>query len=191
MLEGLLVDLVPYNEKFRKLTPQWENGPAGFWGSSGDRPLITKAYFERQYREWLESNKPESGLSFGIQTKDGTPIGEMGFNWISHYHRIGNLGGIIGDTAYWSRGYGTDALLLVIDYAFDWLDLRKVWLNTMSINARVIRQMEKVGFTLEARPRSIMIADGVWHDELIYGLKRDEWPGRLKVIETLGLRPES
>jgi RimJ/RimL family protein N-acetyltransferase len=94
---------------------------------------------------------------------------------------------MIGNPDYWGGGYGTDALLLLVDYAFDWLDLRRLWLVTMAPNARVIRQMEKVGFTLECQIRQGTLVDGVYHDVLLYGLLREEWPGRTAMIERLGL----
>jgi RimJ/RimL family protein N-acetyltransferase len=93
----------------------------------------------------------------------------------------------IGEPEYWGSGYGTDALLLLVDYAFDELDIRKIWLGTMGLNARVMRQMEKVGFTLEVRQRQAIYADSVWYEQLIYGLLREEWPGRPALVEKLGL----
>jgi len=95
---------------------------------------------------------------------------------------------MINELDYWGGGYGTDALLLLVDYAFGWLDMRRLWLDTMSSNARVLRQMQKVGFTLEAQLRSVAIADGQWNDEVVFGLMRDEWPGREAMIARLGLR---
>jgi len=58
----------------------------------------------------------------------------------------------------------------------------------MSPNERVQRQMVKVGFKLEARQRETFVADGQRVDNLIYGLLREEWPGRAAMIEKLGLR---
>jgi hypothetical protein len=72
-------------------------------------------------------------------------------------------------------------------YTFDELDIRKIWLSTMSLNARVMRQMEKVGFSLEVRRRKGIYADGVWYEELVYGLFREDWPGRAALIEKSGL----
>ena len=66
--------------------------------------------------------------------------------------------------------------------------MHRLWLGTMSLNERVQRQMQKVGFKLEARRRQAMFADGVWTDELIYGMLRVEWPGRAAMVERLGLR---
>ncbi|NDJ76783.1 MAG: GNAT family N-acetyltransferase [Chloroflexi bacterium] len=189
MLDGLLVDLVPWGARFQKLEHKWDNGPAQFWASAGDRSIVTRAALERwqqEHRERME-NRPRHGVRFGIQTKDGLPIGSISARAVPH-HRLAMLGAAIGEPDYWGGGYGTDALLLVLDYVFDWLDLHKVWLGTMSINARVLRQMEKVGFTLEARSRQHWFADGAWADDMVFGLLRDEWPGRAATIERLGLR---
>jgi RimJ/RimL family protein N-acetyltransferase len=125
------------------------------------------------------------------QTKDGKPLGYFGINFINLHSRIANLGASLGEPEYWGGGYGTDALLLIVDYAFHWLDMRKIWLGTMSLNARVIRQMEKVGFALEARRRESVWADGIWYDELSYAMFREDWPGRAVMIERLGLREKA
>lgn len=191
MLEGLLVDLVPYGKKFRDLEHLWRNNDSAFWSSGGDRYIVSRATIERQRQERAEEAGhlgPARGVMFGVQTKDGTPIGFFALNWLVPHSRLAMLGARIGDPAYWGGGYGTDALLLLVDYAFGWLDMRRLWLDTMSSNARVLRQMQKVGFTLEARLRSVAIADGQWNDEVVFGLMRDEWPGREAMIARLGLR---
>jgi RimJ/RimL family protein N-acetyltransferase len=188
VLTGLLVDLVPSGERFDNQVAAWESGPALFWADGGERYIKSQAQFEGMIREWKEEADKTQTVEFGIQTKDGRLIGGIGMNWLSPYHRVANIGAMIGDPAYWGGGYGTDALLLFLDYAFNWLDLRRIFLDTMSINARVIRQMEKVGFTLEGRRREFMYGDGLWYDGLIYGLLREEWLGRAALIERLGLR---
>jgi RimJ/RimL family protein N-acetyltransferase len=189
MLEGILVDLVPYDKSFREHQAAWMNNDSQFWTSRGDRWPVSKASIERWYEESRSSEKPDMGLTFGLRTKDGTPIGSMGFNWIWPHHRMGMMGASIGEPDYWGGGYGTDGLLLLLDYAFLHLDLRRVWLGTMSLNERVVRQMEKVGFKLEARRRELVVADGRRYDELVYGLLRSEWPGRQQMIDRLGLKP--
>ena len=188
MLEGLLVDLVPFGDQFLAKDYEWRNSSAQFWSNLGDRPIVSKAHVEARQREWLESDRPHTNVPFGIQTKDGIPLGYFGINWIVPHSRLAMFGASINDSEYWGGGYGTDALLLLADYAFEWLDMRKIWLGTMSVNVRVMRQMDKVGFTLEARRREGVYAAGEWHDELLYGLLRDEWPGRDTMIERIGLQ---
>ena len=186
LFEGALVDLVPYGQRFIDQEHRWLNDEGVFWWTVGGRWFVTQAEIERDRAE----DEPEADprLVFGVQTKDGTPIGLIGINWLPAHHRTALLTAFVGERAYWGGGYGTDALLLLLDYAFDWLDVRRAWLMTMSLNARVLRQMEKVGFQLEARQRRATWADGGWHDMLTYALLREDWPGREAVIERIGLR---
>ena len=189
LLEGLLVDLVPYGKRFNELEHGWRNNESWFWATVGERHTISRARIERRQTERAEWAEHGSlSVMWGIQTKDGQPLGEFALNWVEAHHRWTMLGASIGERNFWGGGYGTDALLLGADYIFDWLDLRKIWLMTMGLNARVVRQMEKIGFTLEARQRSAFWADGQWTDGLIYGLLREEWPGRAAMVERLGLR---
>jgi RimJ/RimL family protein N-acetyltransferase len=189
LLEGLLVNLVPYGDDYRQSEHRWRNGEAWFWATMGDRWLLSQDMIKRRQQEQDEwnANHTNHGVWFGIETKAGKPIGDIAINWVVPQSRLAMLGAAISETEYWGGGYGTDALLLIIDYAFEWLDFRKIWLATMSINARVMRQMEKVGFTLEARQRHMAFVDGVWADALIYGMFRADWPGRPAMIEKLGL----
>ena len=189
-LEGLLVDLVQIDQRFRTLEHKWRNSDAQFWAGGGERNFESARFVEQLLARRAErsAENPASGIWFGIQTKDGTPIGGIGPSWINPAHRWAMLGAKIGEPEYWGGGYGTDALLLVIDHCFGWLDLRRLWLFTTSMNLRVQRQMEKVGFSFEARQRNAAYADGEWFDWLAYGLMRDEWPGRAAKIERLGLR---
>ena len=191
VLEGLLVDLVPYSARFDALEHKWENGPAAFWGDMGDRQFFSKdaiKYIQAERRERRgQSSAP--AIHFGIQTKEGEPIGLFVLGWQVSHCRLCMLGALIGEPDYWGGGYGTDALLLATDFAFDWLDYRKLWLFTMSLNTRVVRQMRKLGYRLEACHREATHADGEWYDVLVYGLMRHEWLGRAAMIDRLGLKP--
>jgi len=188
LLEGLLVDLVPFGKRFEDHEHTWYNSPGVFYWAVGGRWIRTKTQIE-QDRRWREEHleHTRNQIIFGVQAKDETPLGLFGINHMMPFSRVATLTAFIGEPDYWGGGYGTDALLLLADYAFDWLDLRKIWLMTMSLNARVLRQMEKVGFTLEANQRQAARANRAWVDIPVYGLLREEWPGRAAMIEQLGL----
>jgi RimJ/RimL family protein N-acetyltransferase len=195
MLEGILVDLVVQDKTYFELQHKWRNNESQFWGSGGDREPVTHAELERRRQWWLEhggENNPHRGAYFGVQTKPDAPepskpIGFMSINWMNPTHRWGVLGAVIGEPEYWGGGYGTDGVLLLVDYAFDWFDFHRVWLMTTSVNKRVFRQMEKLGFTLEARRRNAALLDGEWHDWVYFGMLRTEWPGREALVERLGI----
>jgi RimJ/RimL family protein N-acetyltransferase len=188
MLEGLLVDLVPYGERYLAKEHDWLNGPGAVFWMVGNRIFATRTGLADWHRETAaERPDPDPRVRFGVQTKDGQPIGQIGVNQYLPQSRLAMLTALIGEPAYWNGGYGTDALLLLLDYLFEWWDVRKVWLMTMAANPRVMRQMEKTGFHLEARPRQATWVAGEWIDALIYGMLRDDWPGRAALVARLGL----
>jgi RimJ/RimL family protein N-acetyltransferase len=187
MLTGVLVDLVPFSQEFLDREREWRNGPQReWWGEDG---LFTASAIQRQ-QEWHQSQpdgEREKFIRFGMRTKDGVPIGSFVLANISAYHRTAEIGAGIGDSAYWSGGFGSDATLLLIDYAFRWLDLRRLYLTTQGENFRAQRQVEKCGFKREASRRQLIYKEGRRVDFLFYGLMRDEWPGRDSLVKQLGL----
>ncbi len=190
MLKGLLVDLEPFTREFydEKMPVFWNN-ESREWATMGDAGPITRAELKRINEHRAEMReRGYTGVRFMLRAKDGNIIGDIGINWISNHNRTGNLGSWIGDESYWSGGHGTDGLLLLMEYAFDWLDMRRLTLGTMDLNIRAQRNVEHCGFVLEARRREESMFQGKPVDELFYGLMREEWRGRDVLVEELGLR---
>jgi len=80
---------------------------------------------------------------FSIETLDSRLIG-----FCSLYNQTQEevqLGIRIGNKDYWSKGYGTEAVSMLMNYAFS-ADIRRVWLKVLPSNARAIRCYEKCGF---------------------------------------------
>ncbi len=192
ILNGLLVDLVPYGAEFAEYEQQWRNGPMRrFWGIDG---LLTRASVEQMRQDWQAQDEtmPLAPVRFGVRTKEGVPIGIFLLMNFNGPNRIAEVGAGIGDPAYWGGGYGSDAMLLITDFAFRWLDLRRLYLTTMGVNARAQRQVEKCGFKREGARRScVRDLDGTYCDFLFYGLMREEWPGRDVMVERLALRDKA
>lgn len=81
----------------------------------------------------------------------------------------------IGAREYRSKGYGVDALRVMLRYAFSELGLRRVSLTVMDYNIRAINAYERVGFKREGAQRQAIYRDGKLYDLLNYGILRDEW----------------
>ena len=81
----------------------------------------------------------------------------------------------IGERDFWGKGYGTDALRVLLHYGFDELNLQRVSLSVLEGNARAMRSYEKCGFRLEGRERQAWAYDGRRWDEIYMGLLREEW----------------
>jgi RimJ/RimL family protein N-acetyltransferase len=114
------------------------------------------------------------GTGFAIEA-DGLFIGQCAlFNFDPVAHRC-ELGITIGDKSYWGRGYGTDAVRVLIDYGFRHHNLHRVYLSVNSTNPRAIGAYRRCGFVEEGRLRAHMWNNGHYIDLVQMGILRDEW----------------
>lgn len=81
----------------------------------------------------------------------------------------------IGDPAYRGKGYGSDALRLILNYAFNEVGLYRVGLTVMEYNSAAIKSYERAGFVREGAKRKVVLRDGKRYDLVYYGILRDEW----------------
>lgn len=77
--------------------------------------------------------------------------------------------------AYRGRGYGTEAIELVLGFAFDGLGLHRVGLQVVAINARATSLYENLGFRTEGRLRDAYRDGDGWCDGIVMGLLEDEY----------------
>lgn len=115
-----------------------------------------------------------SKVDFAI-VADGECIGSCGLYEILDTNRTCKLGISIGDRGYWDKGYGTEAINLVLDYAFRHRNLRRVWLEVHSKNSRALKCYARCGFTEEGRLRQHAWISGEYADFVVMGLLEDEW----------------
>ena len=132
---------------------------------------------EKDFIEGLYKDDREIVLGIVLKENDQL-IGNMALHRISLPFRHACLGIVIGDKSCWSKGYGTEALNLMLGYGFDQLNLHRIFLTVLSFNARAIRAYEKVGFRREGVFREHMYRDGKYHDVYYMGILEDEWRER-------------
>jgi RimJ/RimL family protein N-acetyltransferase len=114
------------------------------------------------------------GARFGIEA-DGKLIGQCGLFNINATARTCELGIGIGDKAYWGRGYGRDAVGVLLRYAFRMLNMRRVFLTVQGNNERAMRSYRAAGFVEEGRLREHVWSNGAYHDLVYMGVLRSEW----------------
>lgn len=125
---------------------------------------------------WFDhADRPQTEFTFVIRPLyTNEAIGVMMLDDIRWTHRTAWLALGIGEPAYRGRGYGTDAMRLILRYAFGELNLHRVQLTVFSYNAPAIRLYERIGFVREGVYREALLRGGQRHDLLLYGLLEDE-----------------
>jgi RimJ/RimL family protein N-acetyltransferase len=114
------------------------------------------------------------GTTWAIEA-DGLCIGQCALFGFDDVARHCGLGITIGDKTYWGKGYGRDAVRLMLDYAFRLRNLNRVWLSVLGNNERAIRAYTACGFVVEGRQRQQTWSNGVYVDLVLMGVLREEW----------------
>jgi RimJ/RimL family protein N-acetyltransferase len=142
--------------------------------SGGDPPMPRPlAYWQAWYDREATKDRPDS-LWFIIEA-DGQVIGNCGLEAFDRVSRTCELGITIGERGYWSKGYGREAIGLLLDYAFRILNQQRVWLSVNGDNERAIRSYRASGFAEEGRMRRHKWVGGRYIDYVFMGVLREEW----------------
>jgi RimJ/RimL family protein N-acetyltransferase len=151
-----------------------------YWRLANSNPV--RAWSSKAIKDWLEKN-PENERGdqfiFSIRTlQDDLLIGDVELDGVLWSHGDAFVGIGIGDREYWGRGYGRDAMRLILHYAFSELNLERVSLNVFAYNLRAIHSYEKSGFVHEGHARGVLRRDGCRYDLVFMGILREEWLSR-------------
>ena len=113
---------------------------------------------------------------FAIVEKDTNKvIGNCGIHNVSQVHRNASLGIFIGEKTFWNQGIGAEATNLLLDFAFNILNLHNIYLSVLSYNKRAIRCYEKIGFKKIGVQREFMFVSGKYHDVYLYDMLASEF----------------
>ena len=126
-----------------------------------------------------EMDKRDNAFGFAIRPIEGEELlGYIELEGILWSHQVAWIAIGIGDRANWGRGYGREAMTLVLDFAFRELNLYRIQLSVFEYNDRAIALYEKLGFQREGVFREMLHRDGRRYDMYLYGLLRHEWEAR-------------
>jgi RimJ/RimL family protein N-acetyltransferase len=153
-----------------------------FWNNKEIRQFL-HAYAPNSVHEeqewirntWAERKKGRTYV-FGIITKaQDLYIGNIEISIVNQISRRGNLGIVIFNPAFWNKGYGTEAVQLILTYGFKTLNLHSIELEVFDNNPRAQRCYEKVGFQKMGRRRESVYSDGKYIDSLLLDITSTEW----------------
>ncbi len=129
--------------------------------------------------EWYEKVVSDrSKIVFSIyDRKKEILIGNVSLENINHLDRSAELGIFIGYKKYWGRGYGSEAIELILDFGFNVLNLNSIFLKVYSYNKRAIKSYEKIGFKHAGILRQAKIFCGKKYDVVIMDILASEFKG--------------
>jgi len=81
----------------------------------------------------------------------------------------------IGEKEVWGKGYGSEAMKLLLDYGFQEMNLHRIYLRVFSFNSRAIKLYEKLGFKQEGISREAIFRYGAWHDIIHMAILQSEY----------------
>jgi RimJ/RimL family protein N-acetyltransferase len=139
-----------------------------YGGSRSDlRPMT-----EEGARRWVQ-RLLDHGHAWIIEAS--ALIGQIRLDHIDLRDRRASLAIGIDDSTQLGKGLGSEAVMLVLGYAFDGLKLHRVALRVVEYNLWAIRAYQKCGFVVEGREREAAFVDGVWHDDIMMAILDHEF----------------
>ncbi len=119
---------------------------------------------------------PPDTVAFAVcLNEDDTLIGQMGITGIDWVHRHGETFSHLAPGKYRGRGYGTEAKHLLLEYAFEHIDLHVLTSWVFEQNERSAGALAKQGYKPAGRMKADGIKAGVYYDDLVFDLLRDDW----------------
>ena len=165
--------LRPLEEADAPVYVRWLNDPeVSRYLEMGQFPLNLMR--EQDYIRNLYAD--QSNMNLGIVLKDDDRhIGSAGLHRIHPANRSATFGIFIGEKDCWEKGYGTEAVRLMLRHGFQTLNLNRVHLRAFEFNVRAVRTYEKAGFVQEGVLRQEHYAEGSYHNVILMGILREDW----------------
>ena len=177
-IEGKIIDLCARNPKHVELYAKWKNDPDVRRYSRNVMPRTLDE--QKKSSERRQERTPEH-INFEIwHKKDKKPLGIIGLGWIDWVNGWANAFILVGEKEYWNKNIATEATELLIEYAFNELNLNKLHGGVAVKNIGSWSVAEKLGFVLEGIGREEMYVDGEYLDNKIFRLLKDDWITRKK-----------
>lgn len=173
MLKGKQVQLRAINRDDLPRLWEFNNDLEVELSGGGDPPLPQSLARLQAEFDQNAAKGGRDGMQFAIEV-DGICIGQCALFNVNETARTCELGITIGDRAYWGKGYGREAVSLLVDYAFRYQNLRKVWLQVHAVNKRGIRAYKACGFAEEGRLKEHVWCNGRYDDLIFMGILRDQ-----------------
>jgi RimJ/RimL family protein N-acetyltransferase len=170
MLKGRCIDLTELRSEDSADLFGWINDPQTVQFNAPFTPVHAASH-DKWFEDILGDPKR---IIFAIRKPKGRLLGVVQLIDIDPVHRTAELTIRIGDEKNRNQGAGSEAVKLVVDFAFRNRNLQRVWLRVFATNKRAIRAYEKAGVKQEGILRRSRFIDGRWVDEIVMAILRDK-----------------
>ena len=171
-LIGELVYLSPMNIEDAEKYTEWMNDME-ITDYIGRTVQVISIECEKEFiTDTFKGNQNKVVLSI-IDKKTDTLIGNISLNNINYIRKTATLGIFIGENR--EKGYGTDAIKLILDYGFNYLNLKNIDLQVISCNTRAIKCYEKCGFKKYGSRRNSSFINGKYYNTDYMDILCDEF----------------
>lgn len=166
MIEGKVVNVTSLMESDKEKIFHWVNQPSLKKDIGTIYPIS-----DIEHEKWFDNVRLDNSQKiFGIRDKDNNLHGIIGLKNINFMSSNAELYIYIGSSESRGKGYATDALHTVLDFAFNRLNLHKVYLRVFDYNINAINLYKKTGFKIDGKLRDEHFINGEYHDVLIMSI---------------------
>jgi RimJ/RimL family protein N-acetyltransferase len=180
MIVGERVTLRPFQADDLPALRRWHDDGEAKRGYGPAQPLVPAHAFAAELAPGGRFTTFGTDGTLCICDEADRPIGLIDYQGLESPARHCELGIFIGEQDAQNRGYGSEAIVLMLDWLFNQRAAHRVWLTTSVNNVRAQRVYEKVGFVREGTWREHWYSDGAWHDEHLYGILAGDFNARYR-----------
>ncbi|MCJ7517577.1 MAG: GNAT family N-acetyltransferase [Methanomassiliicoccales archaeon] len=178
MLRGNVVGLRPMQSKDSWLLHKWFNDQRVLEDLGADHIWFCVS-IDKEFQTVDEMLASRTRRYFIIQLLEGSKdIGLIGLDKIDLRNASAEIQIIIGEVDCWDKGFGSEAIQVLLHHAFVSMNLHRVYLRVAEYNNRAKACYENCGFRLEGRLRHDHIHKGAFRDALIMSILKEEFRGR-------------
>ena len=125
---------------------------------------------------YYKNSQPPEAVMFAICLKESDKyIGNARLSEINFIHRHCKYGRLIGDENYRAKGYGSEALILLLRYGFHNIGMNRIYSAAISDNEISLASNEKVGMKREGTLRNSQYKNGRFYDMIMLAMLRSEF----------------
>lgn len=169
MIQGNTIKLRPLRKEDYSKTLEWRNN-LELSRMVQSHPFPISDELEIKWYETILTDTGNKSVYFAIENVNQDFIGLVFLNNINWIHRICWFHIIIGEAKARNKGVGYETMKLIIDYAFNTLNLRKIMLEVLIDNKAAIGLYKKVGFVKEGLLKDQYMYNGDVIDSLIMSI---------------------